>query len=37
MKDMERGLKTYLMNGPDKEEEKEKRKFEEEVRSVLYM
>ena len=37
MKDMERGLKTYLLNGADKEAEKEKKKFEEEVRSVLYM
>ena len=37
IKDMERGLKTYLMNGADKEAEKEKKKFDEEVRSILYM
>ena len=37
MKDIEKGLKTYLLNGADNEAEKEKKKFEEEVRSVLYM
>ena len=37
MRDIEKGLQTYLLNGGDNEKEKEKKKFEEEIISKLYM
>ena len=37
IKDMEKGLKTYLLNTEDKEAEKEKKKFEDELVAKLYM
>ena len=37
MKDIEKGMETYLLNGADNEEEKEKKKFEKEIRNNLYM
>ena len=37
MRDIEKGLQTYLLNGADNEKEKEKKKFEEEIISKLYM